>query len=130
LEERLGALPDDRRTLRPLRQRLGERIEGMRRAVETIRREPETAAIRTINLTVLAAETGRLARALHEETGSSVSEEMALWASKLEKACEAHLDDSHIDDTGAARLRVRFRELRDRARKFAFEMDFSFLLRQ
>jgi preprotein translocase subunit SecF len=37
------------------RQRLAERIEGMRRAVNTIRNEPETAAIRTINLTVLAA---------------------------------------------------------------------------
>ena len=36
--ESLDDLPDDRRQLRPLRQRLRDRIDGMRRAVETIKR--------------------------------------------------------------------------------------------
>ena len=34
LDESLDDLPDDRRQLRPLRQRLRDRIEGMRRAVQ------------------------------------------------------------------------------------------------
>ena len=130
LDERLASLPDDRRQLRPLRRRLAERIEGMRRAVNTIRNEPETAAIRTINLTVLAADIVRLARALHDETDSEASEELALWARKLEDVCAAHLADSHVEEQGVSRLRGRLVSLRDRARKFAFEMDFSFLLRQ
>ncbi len=130
LEEELAALPDDRRALRPLRQRLAERIEGMRRAVNTIRDEPETAAIRTINLTVLAADIRKLAKALDEEIGSQASGDLALWAEKLEKACEAHLTDSHVEETGIGKLRQRLIQLRDRTRKFAFEMDFSFLLRQ
>ena len=130
LEERLENLPDDRRLLRPLRHRLAERIDGMRRAVNTIRSEPETAAIRTINLTVLAADIMRLARGLDEEIGSAASKDVLLWAGKLEKACEAHLNDSHTAGNGTPRLRERFATLRDRARKYAFEMDFSFLLRE
>ena len=128
LQESLRALPDDRRSLRPLRQRLSERIEGMHRAVRTIMSEPETAAIRAINLTVTARDIIKLADALHEETGSPESEELSLWAGKLAVACEAHLTDAHVE--GAAGLRARMRSLHDRARRFAFEMQFSFLLRK
>lgn len=130
LEEQLRAMPDDRRTLRPVLKRLDERIDGMRRAVITIRSEPETAAIRTINLTVLAADIRRLAKGLHEEIGTSASDELVLWAGKLEKVCEAHLADSHLEENGVGKLRVKLKALRERTRKFAFEMDFSFLLRQ
>ncbi|TGR36126.1 hypothetical protein, partial [Mesorhizobium sp. M8A.F.Ca.ET.198.01.1.1] len=35
LDESLDELPDDRRQLRPLRQRLADRLDGMRRAVAT-----------------------------------------------------------------------------------------------
>jgi cyclic beta-1,2-glucan synthetase len=54
LDESLDELPDDRRQLRPLRQRLADRLDGMRRAVATIKAQPEMASIRTINLAVLA----------------------------------------------------------------------------
>jgi cyclic beta-1,2-glucan synthetase len=130
LEEALEALPDDRRPLRPLRQRLAERLEGMHRAVATILSEPETASIRTINLTVLAGDIRKLARALHDEIKTTASEELALWSGKLEKACEAHLADSHMEENLVGKLRAKLTDLRDRARKFAFEMEFSFLLRQ
>ena len=130
LEEQLLALPDTRRTLRPVRQRLAERIDGMRRAVVTMRSEPETAAIRTINLAVLAADIRRLARGLHEEIGTAESDDLVLWAGKVEKACEAHLADSHMEEDGVGKLRAKLQALRERTRKFAFEMDFSFLLRQ
>jgi cyclic beta-1,2-glucan synthetase len=130
LAESLDELPDDRRSLRPLRQRLRERIEGMRRAVETIRAEPETAAIRTINLAVLTAEIRKLARAIHEEIGSHASETLALWADKLDASCQSHISDSYIEDERIAAMRAKLVELRDRSRKYAFEMDFSFLLRE
>src|SRR5690606_2596208 len=104
--------------------------DGMTRAVNTIRNEPETAAIKLINLSVLAGDISRLARSLHEEVGTSASEELAVWSQKLEKACEAHLGDSHTEAAGAAKLRSKLTALRDRARKYAFEMDFSFLLRR
>jgi cyclic beta-1,2-glucan synthetase len=129
LEESLDELPDDRRPLRPLRQRLRERVDGMQRAVETIRSEPETAAIRTINLAVLAADIRKLARSIDEEIGSHASETLALWANKLEATCQSHIADSHIEDAHVSALRRDLIALRDRARQFAFEMDFSFLLR-
>jgi cyclic beta-1,2-glucan synthetase len=128
VHESLDALPDDRRSLRPLRQRLSERLDGMRRAVTNIMGEPETAAFRTINLTVAAGDITKLATALHDEIGTSASDELALWARKLENTCEAHMADAHAGST--ASLRERLTKLQQRARKFAFEMNFSFLLRQ
>ena len=130
LKECLVELPDDRRSLRPLRQRLVERIEGMHRAVAVIRNEPETAAIRTINLTVLANDIRKLAKALDDEFDTPASEELLRWATKLERTCEAHLADSHTEEGGIGKLRGKLRLVRDRARRFAFEMDFSFLLRE
>ena len=97
LEESLEALPDDRRQLRPLRKRLMDRIGGMRRAVDTIKTEPEMASIRTINLAVIAAELRKLADSIHHETNSPRSEELAGWAAKLEATCEAHVSDAHSD---------------------------------
>jgi cyclic beta-1,2-glucan synthetase len=130
LNQALEDLPDDRRALRPLRKRLEERITGMMRTVETLSSEPETAAIRTINLTVLANDITKLANAVHEETRSQKSGDLALWAGKLAATCEAHFADSHFDETAIEALRVRLGKLRERARQYAFEMDFSFLMRQ
>ncbi|MBL8583546.1 MAG: DUF3131 domain-containing protein, partial [Rhizobiaceae bacterium] len=130
LEESLDELPDDRRQLRPLRQRLRDRLTGMRRAVETVKSQPELASIRTINLAVLAAEIRKLASAIHAEAGSSRSEVIAEWAVHLDATCEAHVADAHSDEASLAALRRRLHDLRDRTRLFAFQMDFSFLLRQ
>jgi cyclic beta-1,2-glucan synthetase len=130
LEDSLDALPDDRRQIRPLRQRLRDRLAGMRRAIDIVRNEPETAAIRTINLAVLSGDIRKLASAIHSETNSPRSEELLLWASKVEIACEFHVSDAHTDERGVETLRDRLRQIHERARRFAFEMDFSFLLRR
>ena len=130
LDTMLVALPDDRRQTRPVRQRLAERIVGMRRAVESIRSEPETAAIRTLNLAVNAAELLKLARAIHEETSTAASEALVTWAQKVQTVCEAHIADSHFEEARLADLRARMKEVSRRARTIAFQMEFSFLLRQ
>lgn len=130
LDETLVDLPDDRRQLRPLRQRLLDRIEGMRRAVDTIKTQPEMASIRTINLAVLAGEIRKLAAGVHTEVNSPRSEVLSQWAERLEATCEAHVQDAHSDEKAVRELRRRLLELRERTRKYAFEMDFSFLLRQ
>jgi cyclic beta-1,2-glucan synthetase len=130
LDETLDALPDDRRPLRPLRQRLRDRIAGMRRAVEAIKREPEMAAVRTINLAVMAAEIRKLAGAVNQETESAASADLSLWADKLAAACDAHVDDAHTDETTIEDFRARLKALGTRCRSIAFGMDFSFLLRE
>ncbi|MBX3574732.1 MAG: protein ndvB [Mesorhizobium sp.] len=126
----LSSLPDDRRQIRPVRQRLVERTTGMRRAVLSIKNEPETAAIRTLNLAVNAGEILKLARSLHEETGTTGSEVLVTWALKLQSVCEAHIADAHFEESRLKALRERLSEISRRARTIAFQMDFSFLLRQ
>jgi cyclic beta-1,2-glucan synthetase len=129
LEESLAELPDDRRQLRPLRQRLHDRIVGMRRAVETIKTQPEMASIRTINLTVQASEVRKLAVAIDTEAKSARSTVLADWAARLAATCEAHVQDAHGDDSSVAALRKSLQALSQRCRQYAFEMDFSFLMR-
>lgn len=128
LEESLNVVPDDRRQMRPLRQRLADRIDGMRRAVATIKGEPEMASIRTINLAVLAGEITKLADSIHHEMGTVQTEQLVDWASALRRTAEAHVADSHSDKTRVDELRGRLQALRSRARKFALEMEFGFLL--
>ncbi len=130
IEESLDDLPDDRRQLRPLRQRLSDRLDGMRRAVRTIKAQPEMASIRTINLAVLAGEIRKLAAAIDTEVNSTLSDVIVDWAGRLEAVCEAHVHDAHSDHKAVEALRKKLLALRERARLFAFEMDFSFLLRQ
>jgi len=130
LGETLDDLPDDRRQLRPLRQRLRDRIDGMSRAVAAIKEQPEMASIRTINLAVLSGEIRKLASAIHTEVHSQRSEVLTDWAAKLEAVCEAHVHDAHSDDKSIEALRAKLKSLKERTRRFAFEMDFSFLLRR
>jgi cyclic beta-1,2-glucan synthetase len=129
LDVTLVALPDDRRQIRPVRQRLAERITGMRRAVESIRSEPETAAIRTLNLAVNAAEILKLARALHQETNTPGTDLLVTWALRLQAVCEAHIGDAHFEEARLDGLRKTLSEVSRRARTVAFKMEFSFLLR-
>ncbi len=129
VEESLAAVPDDRKPLRPLRQRLADRIEGMRRAVETLMAEPEMAAIRSINLVVLAGEVAKLAEGIHHEAQSAQSGQLADWAAKLVANAEAHVDDAGSDKARVDELRTRLEAIAGRARAFANRMDFSFLLR-
>jgi len=129
LDVTLVALPDDRRQIRPVRQRLTERVTGMRRAVQSIKSEPETAAIRTLNLAVNAAEILKLARALHQETNTTGTDLLVTWALRLQAVCEAHIADSHFEEARLDGLRHMLSEVSRRARTVAFKMEFSFLLR-
>ena len=130
LDESLDELPDDRRQLRPLRQRLADRLDGMRRAVRTIKAQPEMALARTVNLTVLAGEIRKLAAAIHAEAKSTASDIIVDWAARLEATCEAHVQDAQADEKSVQAMRAKLLELHERTRRYAFEMEFGFLLRQ
>ncbi|MBB3411770.1 cyclic beta-1,2-glucan synthetase [Rhizobium sp. BK316] len=129
LGEVLDDLPDDRKTVRPLRRRLEERIAGFQNALAAVKREHEFASIRVINLAVLARDIQNLAGNLHHEVKSKQTEEVTLWAASLVKVCEAHISDSTFDLSNIDALRPRLVALRDKARDLAFSMDFGFLFR-
>ncbi|NLS05800.1 protein ndvB [Rhizobium sp. P32RR-XVIII] len=130
LGEVLAVLPDDRKTIRPLRRRLEERIVGFQNALAAVKREHEFASIRVINLAVLARDIQKLAANLDHEVKSAQSAELTRWGESLVKVCEAHIADSTFDLSNIDALRPRLIALREKARDLAFSMDFSFLFRQ
>lgn len=130
LAEVLKSLPDDRKTVRPLRRRLEERIVGFGNALAAVKREHEFASIRIINLAVLARDIQKLAANLQQEVRTAQSEEVTRWSASLVAVCEAHIADSVFDNANIEALRQRLGALRDRTRNLAFSMDFGFLFRK
>lgn len=130
LAETLKALPDDRKTVRPLRRRLEERITGFSNALNAVKREHEFASIRIINLSVLARDIQKLATNLDQEVRSPQSDEVTKWSASLVAICEAHIADGVFDNANIEALRLRLASLRDRTRKIAFDMEFAFLFRK
>ncbi|MGK9051620.1 GH36-type glycosyl hydrolase domain-containing protein [Neorhizobium petrolearium] len=130
LAETLKALPDDRKTVRPLRRRLEERIAGFGNALAAVKREHEFASIRIINLAVLARDIQKLSTNLDHEVRSTQSDEVTRWSASLVNVCEAHIADSVFDNSNIEPLRDRLIALRDRTRSIAFSMDFGFLFRK
>ncbi|MGL3607503.1 GH36-type glycosyl hydrolase domain-containing protein [Rhizobium sp. G187] len=129
LFEELKKLPDDRKTVRPLRRRLEERIIGFNNALASVKREHEFASIRIINLAVLARDMQKLAANFDHEVRSKGSAEVVRWTEALVSVCEAHIADTAFDLSNIDPLRQRLAQLSERARAIAFQMDFSFLFR-
>jgi len=129
LSETLKQLPDDRKTVRPLRRLVEERLAGFHNALAAVKREHEFASIRVINLAVLARDINKLIVNLDHEVKSPQSGEFVHWAGALVATCEAHIADSVFDLGSIEQLRTRLIVLRDRARDIAFSMDFGFLFR-
>ncbi|SIR40838.1 cyclic beta-1,2-glucan synthase [Rhizobium sp. RU20A] len=129
LAETLAQLPDDRKTVRPLRKLIAERIEGFHNALKAVKREPEFASIRVINLAVLARDIHKLTINLDHEIGTPTSAEVVHWAEATVNVCESHIADGVFDLNAIEDMRKRLAVLRDRARNIAFSMDFRFLFR-
>ncbi|MBD9593298.1 MULTISPECIES: cyclic beta-(1,2)-glucan synthase [Ensifer] len=129
LQEVLRDLPDDRKTVRPLRRLIEERIVGFQNALAAIMREHEFASIRVINLAVLARDMHKLTVNLDHEVRTPQSSEVTKWANSLVTTCEAHIADGVFDLGAIESLRQRLLVMKDRARDIAFSMDFGFLFR-
>jgi cyclic beta-1,2-glucan synthetase len=129
LLESLRDIADDRRTIRPLRRRIEERLNGFGKALATLQNEPEFTSVRTINLTVLSREIEKLVADFHGEYKTAQSATLLEWSHGLTTTCEAHVADAVFDPIHMEALRKRLVSLRDRTRDIAFSMDFRFLLR-
>ncbi|MFZ1468481.1 MAG: glucoamylase family protein [Paracoccaceae bacterium] len=124
----LDAVPDERRVLRPLRQRLQERIEGFQRTHDIFLKEPQLAPVRAISLSVIADEIRKLARALNVESESEATHDLLWWVDALKANCEVLLTQPTDSALPLRTLRQRLDRLSERARSVAFSMDFAFLL--
>ncbi len=130
LQDELDKVPDDRRAVRPLRAKLASQIEGFQRAVDALIKEPEYAAIRTENISSLAATISRLAGDLHHDVQLTASLGVVEWAATLERACTSIDSDASLEQIDVDHLRSRLSTLGERARKAAFDMDFAFLMNE
>ena len=130
LQEELETVPDDRRSIRPLRKRLKDNIAGFKQATLAIAREPEFASVRAPDLYVMARDIEKLAGELDHGVGSEESRSVADWACRLKETCEADLDDMALDQQPMEELRQSLVQLQVLARTLAFSMDFAFLMRQ
>lgn len=130
LREVLAALPDDRKTVRPLRRRLDECLDSFQSALTAVRREKVSASTQVQTLLGLARDIEKLTTNLDHEVGSTESREVTAWARSLVTTCEAHERDSAFDIAHIEALRQRLAFLRDKTRGIAFGMDFSFLFRK
>ncbi|WP_412058957.1 GH36-type glycosyl hydrolase domain-containing protein [Bartonella sp. DGB2] len=126
LRETIEEIPDDRKALRPLRQRIGERLENFGRAVATLIAEPETATFRTINLSLVARDIFRLVAEFDKEIDTALSHRVCAWAERLIATCEAHNHDA-TQELDCEIWRSRLQDLSERARRLAFDMRFDFL---
>ena len=128
LKEVLATIPDDRRSIRPLRRRLEERLEGFDRTLISFQRDPTIASVRSIGLSVIAVEIESFTRDLDREIGSNDTKLLVDWASRLHASCEAHFSDAVFDRANMDDVKGHLLRLGERARALAFSMEFSFLL--
>jgi cyclic beta-1,2-glucan synthetase len=126
----LNTIPDDRRSIRPIRRRLEERLEGFEKTLQTYISEPQFASVRSIGLAVIASEVASFTRDLDREINSDGTGLLVDWATRLHKNCEAHFADAVFDLTNQHEVKARLQQLSERARGLAFGMDFGFLLNQ
>lgn len=128
-QEAMAELPDDRKTVRPLRKRIKELTVGFMKTLTEARSENEPATIHITGLAELAEGIEKLSANLDHEIGSEKSAEVAWWAAALSRTCQAHFADSEFDFAMIDALRKRLEILRDTTRNLAFSMDFRFLFR-
>ncbi|WP_435171592.1 GH36-type glycosyl hydrolase domain-containing protein [Falsirhodobacter sp. 1013] len=120
LRMEFAAIPDDRRSLRPLRRRLEEGIDGFAASHALHLSQPQLAAVHGASLLVIAADIRRLVSGYAAECRHD--SEILWWAETLHETCEAAI---YVPDP--AQMQARMWALGERARALAFGMDFGFL---
>ncbi len=127
VRETLDTIPDARRSIRPLRRRLEERLAGLDATLQSCLKEPQLASSRSISLSVAARDVQACASDLDHEIGGERSGLLIEWADRLHANCEAHFADALVDRSRYRDLQAQLTSLGERARSLAFEMDFGFL---
>jgi len=121
-----SAIPRERRSLNPLRDRIGERILGLWRAMDSAT-QPDLAALHVQTYARAAADLQVLVQGLLSEVPTAPMRELDWWATRLVTTCDemealGRIEPSQIQTSG-----LRMAALAERARAFAFEMEFGFL---
>ena len=128
LREELRQVPDDRRTIRPLRRRFDEVLGGFSTTTQMILKQPEFTAVHVADLMLIAAEVLRSAQEFDLALKTEKSASVAWWARLLNDTCTAKVADLEFDLSALESLREQLGRLRDESRRIAFSMNFAFLM--
>lgn len=120
------AVPRERRSLNTLRDRIGERIHGLWRAMGNAG-EPDVAALHVRTYARAAADLQVLVQGLLAEVPTAPVRELDWWAARLVTTCDEMEALGRIEPALVQVSALRMSALAERARAFAFEMEFSFL---
>ncbi len=123
--EVLEDIPNDRRTIRPLRARIQERLDSF---VTALDRGAAVTSVKATGLMTVAQEIERLALDIDLEVDSDNSRRLVCWSSALIRTCEAHFNDPGTSREVMDRLRRRLIDVSETARGIAFDMEFGFLM--
>nr|WP_306265546.1 glucoamylase family protein [Pararhizobium sp. IMCC3301] len=126
-QEYLAAVPEGWRSLEPLRKRLHERLAGFQRIAQGMNAEPETASLRSGDLSTLAWDISRLASDLRSAHDVAETRQLEAWSLTLVETCEQRLVDRERSVNEALTSSDHLNKLAERARLLAFAMNFEFL---
>ena len=129
LADEIETIPDDRRSLRPLRHHLTQRLAEFERALRKVTEESELASVKLIGMSLIARDILALSRDYDAELGTDASRSAINWANALLRTCEARIADATLSHPTRDSLRDRLTALAQMTRELAFKMDFAFLLR-
>ena len=125
LVEDLGAIPDDRRALRPVRKQLARQIQDFRAALKSAAQAPETVLMRMVGFGVQAANIHAAVLNINADLNTQQSANLVQWATSLRTTTESHFRDVSIQH---ANLKKRLMVIADDMRQGALAMEFGFLL--
>ena len=122
--EELGAIPDDRRILRPVRKQLLRQIDDLSRSLNSASQTPETILLRMVEFGLQAAKIHETVVSINADLDSGQSENLLRWADSLRATTESHFRDISVEQWV---LKKRLQVLMTDTRQFALAMEFGFL---
>ena len=125
LAEDLAAIPNDRRSLRPLRKQFDLQVETLRKSIRKAAETPETITMRLIEFAVQAANIHATTMNIAAELNTPQAVQLLRWADTLRETIESHFSDAPVVQGALKkRLEALIRETHD----LALAMEFGFLL--
>ncbi|WP_375608959.1 GH36-type glycosyl hydrolase domain-containing protein [Bartonella sp. AC53GZZY] len=126
LDETVKEIPDHQFSLRPLRQRIEEKITRFHDSVFIFLEQENTIPSHIMNLSQVAHDIVHLVGEFDQKIQTIESARALSWAKCLLDTCNAHHHDA-TDNCDTEKLCKKLNQLAIAARQIAFEMEFDFL---
>ncbi len=128
IEQELAYIPNEKSSFKPIRKQFEIELAKLHRLLKKANEEPESFAVRLIELAVQTSKITLAAGRLAQMHNSTASEHVLRWTKSLQDTVESHLGDAVTSNITAADLVKRINRLNTTVRELALMMEFGFLL--